>query len=143
MTRYPVVLLCALAISCGYPSEPQIEGLCAPPIKGKVVSSRPPCAGLIIQVTDGSFLPGQVQETFTDSSGDTFTNTFKLLGICEMSEQDALWLSDPNNFGKEFLFYFDDRVIEDNCAHCKPYVLFPDVKNRIVLTTGGCNDILE
>ena len=147
MIRHAYIFLCAvLAISCGGSFEnAEVSSLCVAPLRGKVIGPRPLCAGIVIQVTGGEFQPSQVQASFTDSDGNTFANTFRLIGVSEMPAEDALRLNDPDNVGEEFLFYFSDTesTVEDGCGYCKPYVLFPDVKNRITLTNGECNDTLE
>jgi hypothetical protein len=138
------VLFAVLAFSCDSFFNEEVSGLCAPPVKGRIVGAHPSCAGMVVQVTGGQFLPSQVQASYTDSQGSTFANAFRLVGVCEMPEADGLRLAEAVQSGEEFLFYFaDGNVEEDNCAYCKPYVLFPDVRSHITLSDGECNDTPE
>ena len=105
----------------------------------RYVGTHVRCAGLIIQLTDGPFAPSQVQESFTDYQGNTFANTFRLIGMCELPEEDSLWLADTNNAGEEFSFFIDaGPAKDDTCYYCYTYVMFPDVAHRIVIPHGEC-----
>jgi hypothetical protein len=123
MIRHAFTLLCAvLLLSCSGPFDnAEVSSLCAPPLRGKLVPVNPPCAGVVIQVTGGQFQASQVQESFTDSNGNTYSNAFRLMGICEMPEADAAWLADPENIDE----------------------LFPDARSHIALSDGKCNDTPE
>ena len=139
--RITTLMLLGLVLlsSClGSISEP--EALCAPPIVGKVVSSHPPCAGIVIQVTGGSYEASHLQESYTDSFGNTFSNVFRVANPCEMSDKDVAWLSDKDNVGVEFTFVVLGPAVDESCATCKILVELPKVSHRIVRASAECQD---
>jgi hypothetical protein len=128
--------------SCWAP-EPELEFVCVAPIVGKVVSTHPACAGLVVQVIKGGYYDSlRLQSEFTDSYGNTFNNVFWVSNPCELDDEGQEWLSDPDNIGVEFTFIVRDDPSPDTCGYCKIFVKLPEVHHRITLVPPDCNDVI-
>lgn len=138
-----ILLSCIALYSCTYEDAPKS---CPPVVRGKVVSKHPACAGIVVQVVSGSdgLLTNQWSDIPLYNQGNIYDNVFAIANPCELSTEDYAWLSDVENFSKEFSFYVLDNTNGIACDQCQPLVSLPSHWKEIYILPAGanCNDVL-
>ncbi len=129
-------------------SETGTQKLCVAPLKGRVVSEGPACAGLAIQILSGSYDASRVDTLWFDGYADnppTYKNVFKTYPYCSVNTEQQEALLEAFEKGTEFFFIFaspaDDSFFDfQDCTLCKPLVSLPESTNRILIVTEECED---
>lgn len=144
------VLLLIFCISCllFQCSETATERLCIAPLKGRIVSEGPACAGLAVQILSGSYDASRVDTLWFDAYADNpsrYKNVFKTYPYCSVSTEQQEALLEAFEKKKAFFFIFDTPADEpffdfQDCTLCKPLVSLPESTNRILIVTEECED---
>lgn len=143
-----IVLLLTISSVLFQCSETATERLCVAPLKGRVVSEGPACAGLAIQILSENFDSVRVDTLWSDAYLDNspdYRNVFKTFPYCSVSTEQQEALLEAFEKKEEFLFIFasppDDSYINDpHCTLCKPLVSLPESTNKILIVTEECKD---
>lgn len=134
-------------------------GSCPPPLKGRIVSTTNPCAGVAIQIVsenlsndDLALISDPEWNGIIAPSGQivpyVFQNVFKIYP-CDL-EHNVTDLLAYDEVAGEFLnkgdFYFyitSESTISNNngCSICKPLVSLPKKRNEITLNIE-CRDVI-
>jgi hypothetical protein len=142
----PCALLFALCSNC---SETSSDALCIAPLKGRIVSKGPACAGIAVQILSVDFDAARVDSMWHDefsSDAAYYKNTFTTFPYANENatiDEELLELIDTQ---ESFFFVFTNPepgfLTSNNVVMCKPLVSLPRARNEIKIVPENCNDVI-